>query len=216
MNNVINEISKFHNRFYFNNELELTPCMKKIKKIEEIIFYQLFIEEKYSLFILKNKYFLDINDIKIFNNIYKKFNYIIKKSGNYPLNLCHGDLKSPNIFYKDNFIPYFLDWQYIHLNKGISDIVFLFVESLDFDINKIDIILKYYFNLNKNMYNNFDELLNDFKISLCIFPFFVCIWFNIENIDNLLDKTFPINFMKKLTKFYNYFLDDLFFEQFNN
>jgi len=43
------------------------------------------------------------------------------------------ETKNPNIFYKNNVEPYFLDWQYIHLNKGISDIVFLLVESTNFD-----------------------------------------------------------------------------------
>ena len=46
------------------------------------------------------------------------------------------------------------------------------------------------------MYENIKDLIYDFKISLCIFPFFVMIWFNSENRDNLLDKIFPINFMK--------------------
>ena len=32
------------------------------------------------------------------------------------------------------------------------------------------------------------DLLFDFKISLCIFPFFVMVWFNSEHRENLLDK----------------------------
>ena len=62
------------------------------------------------------------------------------------------------------------------------------------------------------MYENIKDLLYDFKISLCIFPFFVMIWFNSENRDNLLDKIFPINFMKNTLKFYKKFLDDEFFD----
>ena len=38
------------------------------------------------------------------------------------------------------------------------------------------------------------------------------IWFNSENRDNLLDKIFPINFMKNTLKFYKKFLDDEFFD----
>ena len=56
------------------------------------------------------------------------------------------------------------------------------------------------------------DLFKLFKISLCIFPFFVMIWFNSENRDNLLDKIFPINFMKNTLKFYKKFLDDEFFD----
>ena len=42
--------------------------------------------------------------------------------------------------------------------------------------------------------------------------FFVMVWFNSENRENLLDKVFPINFMKNTLKFYNKYLDDEFFE----
>ena len=140
---------------------------------------------------------------------------MIDKSGSFPLNFCHGDLKSPNIFYKENseknIIPILLDWQYIHLNKGISDIAFLLVESTSFDEILTDMILKYYYK-KSIMYQKFDDLLFDFKTALCIFPFFVIIWFNSENRDNLLDKVFPINFMKNTLKFYNHFLDDDFFD----
>ena len=42
--------------------------------------------------------------------------------------------------------------------------------------------------------------------------FFVMVWFNSENRENLLDKVFPINFMKNTLKFYNKYLDDEFFK----
>lgn len=50
------------------------------------------------------------------------------------------------------------------------------------------------------------------KYHYVYFPFFVMIWFNSENRDNLLDKVFPINFMKNTLKFYKRFLDDEFFK----
>ena len=148
------------------------------------------------------------------SNNYNKITNILSC---YPLSFCHGDCKSPNIFYKRigmNYTPIFLDWQYIHLNKGISDIVFLLVESIEYDKNIIDLVLNYYYK-KTIMYKNFQELLLDFKLCLCTFPFFVIIWFNSENRDNLLDKVFPINFMKNTLKYYNYFLDDDFFETIN-
>ena len=58
------------------------------------------------------------------------------------------------------------------------------------------------------------DFIHDFKVSLCIFPFFVMVWFNTENRDCLLDKVFPIRFMKNVLKFYNHYLDDEFFEDF--
>ena len=151
----------------------------------------------------------------ILKNIYNNYSILTEKAGNFPLNFCHGDLKSPNIFYKDDLnktiTPLLLDWQYIHLNKGVSDIVFLMVESTDYNEELIDLIIKYYYK-KSIMYEKIDDLLFDFKISLCIFPFFVMVWFNSENRDNLLDKVFPISFMKNTLKFYNKFLDDEFFD----
>lgn len=142
----------------------------------------------------------------------------MKCAGKFPLSFCHGDLKSPNIFYKEinsSFSPIFLDWQYIHLNKGISDITFLLVESTEFNEIINDVILKYYFQKYK-YYKNFNDLMFDFKVSLCIFPFLVMVWFGSENRDNLLDKIFPIKFMKNTLKFYNKYLNDDFFVKIQN
>jgi HAD superfamily hydrolase (TIGR01509 family) len=213
---IIRNISNMHNYFYFKNEDDILPIMKNILKINEIQYYKKLIENKFNYFLEINKYLLSNKDRDILNLIYNKYNILLSKSGEFPLNFCHGDLKSPNIFYKkdeiNNIIPVFLDWQYIHLNKGISDIAFLLVESTNFDSNLNNIIIYYYYK-KSYMYNNFEDLIKDFKISLCIFPFFVMIWFNSENRDNLLDKVFPIRFMKNLLKFYDYYLDKLFFEK---
>ena len=96
----------------------------------------------------------------------------------------------------------------MHLNKGISDIVFLLVESIEFDENTCDIVLKYYFKLLSNKRKNvtFINFKKDFINALCIFPFFVMVWFNSENQDKLIDKTFPIKFMRNLLLYYNYYL----------
>ena len=176
------------------------------------------VNRRFKKFLNNNSMLLSSKEGIILNNIYNNYSLLIDKSGNFPLNFCHGDFKSPNIFYKEesnNIIrPIFLDWQYIHLNKGISDIVFLLVESTNFNEDYIDIILKYYYN-KSIMYENFDDLMFDFKLSLCIFPFFVMVWFNSENRDNLLDKVFPIKFMKNTLKFYKKFIDDKFFNSIN-
>ena len=76
---------------------------------------------------VKSNILLTPNNKRILTHIHNNFQQIIDESSTFPLTFCHGDLKSPNIFYKDNTEPYFLDWQYVHLNKGVSDIVFLLV-----------------------------------------------------------------------------------------
>ena len=203
-----------HNRFYYKNKEEITPIMKDLLNINEITYYKELVNKRFEIFLKLNDFLLTDIEKCILEKVFNNYTSIIDIAGRFPLNFCHGDLKSPNIFYKkagENIIPIFLDWQYIHFNKGISDIVFLLVESTNFDEELIDIIIKYYYK-KSIMYENIKDLLYDFKISLCIFPFFVMIWFNSENRDNLLDKIFPINFMKNTLKFYKKFLDDEFFD----
>ena len=44
-----------------------------------------------------------------------------------------------------------------------------------------------------------------FKNALCIFPFFVCVWFNSEQNDKLLDHVF-LRFLKNLMQYYNHYM----------
>ena len=99
------------------------------------------------------------------------------------------------------------------MDKGVSDIVFLLVESVDFEEKTVNIVEKFYYKLfyEKREEYSYDQYMIDFKRSLCIFPFFVCVWFNSEDSDKLIDKTFPIKFMKNLLKYYEYYLDNSFF-----
>ena len=212
---VVKNITEMHNRFYYKNKEEIIPIMKDLFNINEITYYKELVNKRFRKFLKFNNFLLTNTEKNILEKVFNNYSSIIDIAGRFPLNFCHGDLKSPNIFYKEEsnkkIIPIFLDWQYIHLNKGISDIVFLLVESTDFNEEIIDIIIKYYYK-KSIMYENIKDLLNDFKISLCIFPFFVMVWFNSENRDNLLDKVFPIRFMKNTLKFYKKFLDDEFFD----
>ena len=204
---VVYKIFEIHSTFYFENEEMLIDSMKNLKKVNEIIYYKELINCRFDKFIKNTKKILTEKEQQLFLNIYMKLDEIYNNASNYPLSFCHGDLKSPNLFYKDNNDIIFLDWQYIHLNKGISDIVFLLVESIDFEIIKVELVLNYYYKLqNEKSKINYEEYMNDFKNALCIFPFFVCIWFNSEDNDKLLDKIFPIKFMKNLLKYYNYYL----------
>ena len=133
---VVKNISDMHNNFYFKNQEEVISTMKDVVKINEITYYKELINIRFNKFLKINNVLLTDSEIKVLNNIHNNYSKLIDKSGTFPLNFCHGDLKSPNIFYKENsnktITPIFLDWQYIHLNKGISDIVFLLVESTNF------------------------------------------------------------------------------------
>ena len=215
---VVRYITLLHNRYLFLDESYISEKFNLVEKFSAIEYYPKLIEDRFEKFLLVNNLLILQKEKDIITRIYQHFHLILKKLGSFPLNFCHGDVKSPNIFYKNNdngtITPIFLDWQYIQINKGISDISFLLVESTSFDEITNSIIINYYYKLS-NMYNTFDECLFDFKLSLCGFPFVVMIWFNTENRDKLLDKVFPINFMKNLLKFYDFYLDDDFFRILN-
>ena len=205
--NVIKHVHNIHNIFYFETDDDIIPNMKCLKKINEISYFKELINTRYEIFENNVKYILNNNEKNIIKKIYNNIDKIYNEASCFPLSFCHGDLKSPNIFYKNNIEPIFLDWQYIHLNKGVSDIVFMLVESIEFDIITVEMVVNFYYKLQNEIYPiSYDTYMNDFKNALCIFPFFVCVWFNSESGDKLLDPVFPIKFMKNLMKYYNYYL----------
>lgn len=205
--NVVKNIHDIHNTFYFETNKDIIPNMKCLKKVNEISYFKELIDTRYEIFENNVKYILNNNEKNIIKKIYNNINKIYDEASCFPLSFCHGDLKSPNIFYKNDTEPIFLDWQYIHLNKGVSDIVFMLVESIEFDITTVELVVNFYYKLqNESRSISYDTYMNDFKNALCIFPFFVCVWFNSESGDKLLDPVFPIKFMKNLMKYYNHYL----------
>jgi HAD superfamily hydrolase (TIGR01509 family) len=203
---IINDISKLHIRYYYKNEDELPLYLKEVRKIKDYDYYNILIKDRYDKFIIDNNKYFDDSFIKVFDNIKDNFIKINVELSSYPLSLCHGDLKSPNIFYKDNKEPYFLDFQYINLNKGINDIIFLLIESVEFDEDLYVNIVQYYYNIiiSNGIDYKYIDYIKDLKNSLSIFPFIVAVWFNTEDKNTLTDKDFPITFLKKLMKYYKY------------
>ena len=207
--NVVKNIHDIHNTFYFETNKDIISNMKCLKKVNEISYFKELINKRYEIFENNIKYILNNNEKNIIKKIYNNIDKIYDEASCFPLSFCHGDLKSPNIFYKNDSEPIFLDWQYIHLNKGVSDIVFMLVESIEFDITTVELVVNFYYKLqNESCSISYDTYMNDFKNALCIFPFFVCVWFNSESGDKLLDPVFPIKFMKNLMKYYNYYLNE--------
>ena len=178
-------------------------------------YYSKLIKTRYSKFRDNVEYILSKDSLEIFDKIKSNFEFIGNELSIYPLSFCHGDYKSPNIFYKDNNEIIILDWQYIHLGKGVSDLVFLLVESIDFDEILCNTVKQLYYNLyfESDPSYNYNQYEYEFNLSLCMFPFFVCVWFNSEEIDKLLDSTFPLRFIRNLEKYYKYYLKDFNFEK---
>lgn len=206
---VISEISKLHIQYYFKTPDILPLNMLSVTTMTQLTFFKELLQERFDIFIKKNRLVMRHHEIDLLYKCMETYDRNVTNASTYPLSFCHGDFKSANIFYKEYSIPYLLDWQYIQLNKGVSDICFLLVESIEYDKIKVELVLNYYYCIISEKITNYtrEEFMKDFKTSLMIFPFVVCVWFNSEDNDKLLDKVFPIRFMKNLLKYYNVYLD---------
>eukprot|EP00658_Telonema_sp_P-2_P037850 TRINITY_DN2720_c0_g1_i4.p1 TRINITY_DN2720_c0_g1~~TRINITY_DN2720_c0_g1_i4.p1 ORF type:complete len:687 (+),score=178.71 TRINITY_DN2720_c0_g1_i4:524-2584(+) len=209
---VVEVVHNMHSAYTFASSSDLIPPMANLRKINQVTYYAQLVSERFDKFMANNRRFLDEHQALILTLI--RDNY---QKSEYPLSFCHGDMKSPNLFYpaKAGTDPYILDWQYIHLNKGVSDIVFLLVESINYDERRVQTVVDFHFMLcqQENPVLTYEEYMVDFRCALCIFPFFVMVWFNSEDADKLLDKAFPIRFMKKLLQYYGKYLNAMFFAQ---
>jgi len=205
---VIENLAKMHSTFWNKNINEF----KDLKKNNDSLFnphWDNFIKSKWYIFKEKWKSKLTNEQLNIADYIYKNFLSIQQKLSDKNLTFCHGDVKSANIFYKINgesYEPVFIDWQYISFGKGVQDLVFFMIESFDTKKMHIYKILfkEYYYT--SILQNGIDYLKDDFEEDFInasyYFPFFVAIWFGTLNEDELIDKNFPNEFIKKLFNFY--------------
>ena len=221
----ISNISKMHIKFWNKNLSEkFIGLYKQNSNNLNNIFFCDFIKNNIDIFIDKWSFLLNNNLIEILKLISCKYNKIQNKLSEGALTLCHGDLKSPNIFCKisnncklsdfsnhilnsdKNYIePYFIDWQYICEGKGVQDIIFLMIESFESNIIKkyYNIIIDYYYNkiIESNILYDYSDYLNDITYSISYFPMLVALWFGNINQDELIDKNFPFIFIKKFIFF---------------
>jgi beta-phosphoglucomutase-like phosphatase (HAD superfamily)/choline kinase len=171
-----------------------------------------FIQNNTEYFINKWKFLLNDKLIRIINLIKTKYDKIQNKLSQGLLTLCHGDFKSPNIFYKLDNQPYFIDWQYICEGKGIQDIIFFLIESFDSEIIKkyYNIIIDYYYYkiIDSGIKYDYDDYLNDITYSISYFPLLVSLWFGNIDQDELIDKNFPFVFIKKFLFFVENYIDE--------
>jgi HAD superfamily hydrolase (TIGR01509 family) len=254
---VVTSIFKMHNHFYFRSVDEVIPAMRSLRTFKDITYYSTLVRERFGTFIHKVERFLTSKEYTILCAIQREYTKILGHLSSYPMSFCHGDCKAPNMFFAKNKDIYLLDWQYIMLSKGVTDLTFLLVESVPFDQQLVELSLMYYYRLSKvrtstsqknflatafhlffsantkyvtihsflttlhyviqyntqdnNVDTTHEEIMRDFKLALCAFPFFVMVWFNSESSEKLLDKSFPLKFMKGILKYYNCYLDLDFF-----
>lgn len=199
---IIDRCSEFH-AWSWNKDIK--SSFPYIKFHNDEIFYPKwfdFINNRWDIFKNKWQRILTSEQTKLAEKVCKSYDKIQKAMSTGNICICHGDVKSPNIFmHKETSEPIFIDWQYLVIGKGVADIIFLMIESLDFDSrNKWwDFLLNYYYiKLSEHGVKNYD--VNDFEkdilISMCHFPFFVALWFGTVDTDDLIDKNFPFIFIR--------------------
>jgi len=212
--NIIDKCIKLHVKFW---DKPLTQNFSGLAENNKQIFkWSPYVNDRWPTF--KNRWTGILSDLQlskaeiIVNNFQKIENYLSKK----PLTLCHGDVKSANMFFKisgeNTYTPYFIDWQYIIAGKGVQDLVFFMIESFTIDsINKYATLFieYYYIKLLENGITKYskDEYMLDLHASICYFPFFVAMWFGTIDGDELIDKNFPFFFIQKLFNFIDKNLD---------
>jgi beta-phosphoglucomutase-like phosphatase (HAD superfamily)/choline kinase/thiamine kinase-like enzyme len=205
---IIDNLAVLHSSFWNKN---IDRHFKELKKNNAGLFdWSAFVNSKWDTF--KNKWssILTSSQLDLAEYIVCNFSNIQEKLSDKNLTFCHGDVKSANIFYKklggNSYEPYFIDWQYITLGKGVQDLVFFMIES--FDIERMRIYKKifkdyYYVKLLENgVKYDISEYNADFINASYYFPFFVAIWFGTLSEDELIDKQFPRQFIQKLFSFY--------------
>lgn len=204
---VIRTMVDLHNQFWTKSP----PASSVVKRNDDKIFEPFignFIKEKIDIFLMKWSHLVGARD-KLLLKASNRIADIQHELSSEPLTFIHGDVKSPNIFYEDEGNEsskiYLLDWQHCVYGKGTQDLVFFLVESFDVDFIKtqgVNLILYYYSqlilsdNIKECEYSKeafFDDVFN----SLLYTPFFVAVWFGTTPDEELLDPSFPQQFIER-------------------
>ena len=209
---VIEQCAVFHSQFW---NKDLSKSFPNLKKHNDPLFKPVwgeFLRERWPLFAEKWKHIISSETLSTLEGIVGRFEEIQDEMSQGHLTICHGDVKSGNIFYKKQgtgYMPYFIDWQYIANGKGVLDIVFFMMES--FSIENIhayrDLFKMYYYvKLKENgVVYPWETYQKDFEQALCYFPLFVAVWFGTTPNEELIDVSFPFLFIKKFVAVFETF-----------
>jgi HAD superfamily hydrolase (TIGR01509 family) len=201
---VIEQCATFHSQFW---NKDLSKSFPHLKKHNDSLFKPVwgdFLRERWTLFSEKWKHVISSDTMNKMKEKVERFEDIQEYLSQGPLTICHGDVKSGNIFYKkqeSGYMPYFIDWQYIANGKGVQDIVFFMMES--FSIENIrtyrDLFKMYYYiKLKENGITYSQDVYHkDFEAAICYFPLFVAVWFGTTPNEDLIDVSFPFLFIQK-------------------
>jgi HAD superfamily hydrolase (TIGR01509 family) len=201
---VIEQCAVFHSQFW---NKDLSRSFPSLKKHNDPLFKPVwgeFLRERWPSFSEKWKHVISDNTLVKLEGIVERFEEIQDEMSSGHLTICHGDVKSGNIFYKKHgtgYMPYFIDWQYIANGKGVQDIVFFMMESFTIEnIHAYRHLFKmyYYIKLKENgVVYPWETYQKDFEHAMYYFPLFVAVWFGTTPNEELIDVSFPFLFIKK-------------------
>ena len=201
---IVARMAKLHADFWNKDTKVRFP---QIRSVDDPIFspaWSDFLKIQWPLFKAKWENVLTHDELQRGEAIVSNFGDIQKRMATGSNTIVHGDIKSPNIFYNldNDKEPYFIDWQHIVVGKGVQDLVFFIIES--FDINNINLVFPlfksyYYIKLKEHkIAYTIEEYDKDITDAVSYVPVFTAIWFGTLSDEDLIDKTFPICFIKKL------------------
>ena len=207
---VIQRMAELHNTFWGKGE-----HFSLLKRNNDSQFngWTDFIQTRIAEFCTKwGKGVLTSHQLELAQRISNNFRAIQDKLSNGNLTLCHGDIKSGNLFFrKADMEPYFIDWQYLIYGRGVQDLVFFLIESYK-DTKYTDLFKEYYFTQIDCPEYTKQLFEYDFKLAICYYPFFVGIWFGTTPQSDLIDVNFPYFYIKKLFNFMEKYIDLPFFD----
>jgi len=201
---IIKSMAKMHVHFW---NRELKQEFSFLRNTVDPLFcpsWNEFINKRRDLFKKNWCHVLSSTQLKMVDRICDNFSNVQESLANENQTLIHGDIKSPNIFYNTNTNPpFFIDWQYVGIGKGVQDLIFFLIESFDTDVLQIrfhELCNLYLTEVNKNSNINYkrEDFNKDLQSAVCYFPFFVAVWFGTVPSEDLIDKEFPLQFIKKL------------------
>jgi aminoglycoside phosphotransferase (APT) family kinase protein len=204
---VIDAMAKLHATFWKKDLGAAFPLLRKHNHAAYKPSWGSFLEERLELFLTKWRTLLNDTHVELAKTIVGSFSDIQDRLSTGALTLTHGDIKSPNIFYKGD-VPCFIDWQYIAHGKGVQDLVFFMIESFSKERLPLlyPIFVNYYF-AKLQQYGvsdySFAEYQADIKDAMCHFPFFVALWFGTTPNQDLIDVNFPYFYIQRLFAFYD-------------
>lgn len=197
---VIDRLARMHATFWN------TPVVEALQRLDTDT--GSFVRSRWDRFQQKN-IFMTAREMDRLRALVQRYDETRDHLRRGPITLCHGDVKSPNLFFKeegDSYEPFFIDWQYASYGKGVQDLVFFMIES--FSVPNIQqnfhLFRHYYFNklLHYGVTGySWRAYLTDFHKAAGYFPVLVAMWFGACDNEDLIDKDFPVEFLHKLNAF---------------